>query len=228
MLQDVFFEDKRYPCTDISADKLSLSVEGVSSGDSSVSGDLLSGTCPIALDQIPWDQIRYLEILGAESGFCNGYLATLGFKPGAYINHKGDWLLLVHPGERTIRACMQRSASTLVSFALFHTAISSLYLGFLLCLKRLIVQNNHMLKKVHGLDMLTQLTCLDFSKCSYVAVLPGLDKLTQLTSLNLSLCKKLYALPDMDMLTQLTYLDLSGTSIKRIPDSIRKLKNLRI
>ena len=77
-------------------------------------------------------------------------------------------------------------------------------------------------------DRQNSISSLSCRNCIGLSDLSCLNSYTELTELDLSGCTGIVTWPDFSRLTKLKRLDLSGTGIRRIPKSIRGLKNLDI
>ena len=196
---------KTYPCDPATYEELRDAIVRISIGFSHDKDFLTAITFPIAPEWIPWSAISSLFILGKAYDVCNDALKNAKLNPGAYINHSGDSLLLIHPEEADAQQYLDRCGTHLRTVWTSHTRFSSLDLSGARSLKELSVWDDDSLSNLSGLKNLSQLTTLELSDCRNLTQLPRLDNLSQFTTLELSGCK----------------------SLTQLPDGLRKLKNLR-
>ena len=219
-------ERRVFPCKNATDGEISFEIYYVDYVNEAE--DLQDITCPVSGAEIPWDTAAHLGILGSEDPNCNAALEKAGMKPGVYTNHRGTWLILIHPSEEDIHRTVKHCARRLVSLEAFNTSIPELDVSACPLLKELQVQNDKRLLRIHGLKLLKGLTELDLSECSGLRELHGLEHLQHLMKLNLSGCSSLQELHGLEQLQHLTELDLSRCSgLRELPEGIRELKSLR-
>ncbi|KAG9272494.1 dynein regulatory complex subunit 3-like [Astyanax mexicanus] len=87
---------------------------------------------------------------------------------------------------------------------------------------------NNCIEKIEGLEILTNLECLDLSY-NKIKVIEGLDTLVKLKQLNLSM-NNISVIENMDTLEHLQHLSLAHTRISQLDNTVeylRRFKNLR-
>lgn len=223
---DTLTEKKEYDCTLATKKSLwhTLLMAGLGLGSSSQ--HLSEMTVRLREDEIPWSSIRFLAVLGDDSKICNTSLRLAKLDPGAYINHDGDWLLLIHPDEAALNAILYCCGTRLKELVLHNTSFPVLDVRPVSGLERLQIRRNNKLSRIEGLEQLQQLSSLSFSACHGLTQPPPLDDLKQLTSLSFSSCDNLTCLPPLDHLRELQDLNVSGCAkIEQLP-SLDKLDRL--
>ena len=200
-------EQKTYPCDPSTLAELSNAITRISIGFSYDKDYLNAILFPISPEWIPWSAIGNLFILGNQDSSCNDALENAGLKPGSYINHSGDALLLIHPTGQEAQHYLDR-CPRLRTLWIRNTRFSSLDLSGAESLEELSLVENPALTRLPGLGKLSQLTTLNLYECKSLDQLPGLEKLSQLTTLDLSGCESLAQLPGLEKLTRLTTLNL--------------------
>ena len=227
MALDIFKRKKTYPCAPATWEELSAAISCISHGFPQGKDDLNAILFPISPEWIPWSAIRNLFILGNHDQWCNDALKNAGLKPGAYINHSGDALLLIHPTEQEAQHYLDR-CPRLRTLWIRKTRFSALDLSSAGSLEELSMVENPALTRLPSLEKLTQLTSLHLSNCNGLTGLSGLGNLTQLTSMELIGCDGLTGLAGLEKLSQLTFLVLAYCAgLTTLPDGLRKLKKLR-
>ena len=219
MAMDTLEEKKFYPCKPATEEKLDEAVSDATCGFVDGVRLLKRTTYQIPKDQISWSSVRSLRILGAADEDCNKNLKRVGLEPGWYINRRGNWLLLIHPGEAELRLAQSRCGQTLKSLGMYHTAFQTLDLSPWTGLVELKINHDWALSAIQGLSGLGQLETLDLSLCKSLNQLPELSGLGQLTTLNLSGCRSLTQLPELSGLGQLTTLNLIDcVNLEQLPE----------
>ena len=218
-------EQKTYPCDPATLKELSYAIRRISDRYSRDKDYLNAILFPISPEWIPWSAIGNLFILGNHDQRCNDALKNAGLKPGAYINHSGDALLLIHPTEQEAQHYLDR-CPRLRTLWIRNTRISSLDLSGAGSLKKLSLIENPALTGLPGLEKLSQLTTLKLSECNSLTELPGLEKLTLLTTLDLRHCAGLTKLPNLNTLSLLAMLNLRGCNSLTELRGLEKLARL--
>ena len=194
-----------YPCAPASEVDFRIAVSNTGYVFSPSAEKLRRITYPLTEAQIPWHSVGCLYILGNGNRSCNESLKDAALGKGAYINHYGSHLLLIHPAESELRHYFECCGNRLKTLNIFHLST-----------------------QLPSLDSLSKLTSLNLFGCYNLSQLPCLDSLAQLTTLNLSGCTNLAQLPSLDSLAQLTALNLSFCdSLTHLPDSLRHIGSLR-
>ena len=219
-----------YPCEAASAEQLDKIMQWNFGGINDENIDLQSFLCKRAPEEIHWNNIRHLRIIGqGDSVFLENFSKT-DISEGYYINANGQWLLVLLSDEAQINDmlnyCRQNIQSLLIQDIASSAELTSL--GTLTSLTKLELLRCYNLTNLPELRNLTRLKVLTISDCNHITALPGLENLTQLTFLVLSGCS-LATLPGIECLTHLTTLDFSWcTSLRILPEGIRHCTNLRI
>ena len=203
---------KIYPCEPAEPDELDRLIGDVTAGEALALSALYALVCPIAPDRTPWDSVHALTILGKGDRECNRILKASPLRPGVYVNHTGEWLLLVHPRENDLQKYLNRFGPHLKNLRLYYTSLTTLDLSVLRSLEVFAALYDLSIISLSGLENLTRLTTLDLSGCSSLTQLSGLENLTRLTHMDLFRCRSLKQLPGLENLTRLTNLELSGCS----------------
>ena len=192
---------------------------------------------------LTWTKVRELAIVGTSTLWEN----TGKVKQGCYVGKNGKLVLLLGLDTTQIAHWLSRCSSGLKTLFIGHTDLIRLQLPFRVGLQELSLVGNEELSDVIGLDGLTGLKMLTIyrSKCDFELDLTPFSQLESLrliysgvtsVSVGCTMNKLLDCsvshteIPDTEFLDQcpvLEYLDLSGHRIQRIPESIRRLKNLR-
>ena len=212
-------ERRVFPCKDATDEKISKSILWSRHGFLREAKNLRDMTFPVFGAEIPWDTAAHLVILGSGAPACNNALIKNGMMPGVYTNHRGTWLLLIHPAVAEIQKAVDRCGERLRSLNAYYTSILELDVSACPLLEELRVRYDKWLLHISGLRELKRLTELNLSGCSGLMELPGLEGLEQLTELNLSRCSSLEELPDgIRELKSLRSLLLSEMILSTLPD----------
>ena len=228
---DTLTERTLYPCEPASEVNFRIAVSSTALGFSTSAETLRRIIYPLTEAQIPWHSVGCLYILGAGNGSCNERLKDAALCKGAYIDHYGTQLLLIHPEESELRHYFECCGNRLKTLNIFRLSTQLPSLDSLAQLTALNLSFCDSLTHLPSLDSLSQLTTLNLSGCRSLAQLPCLDSLAQLTTLKLSECTSLAQLPCLDSLSQLTTLDLSGCeNLTQLPslDSLSQLTALSL
>lgn len=209
-----------------SAEELSSFILDFVSGYSRHLSRIRPAANPVSLDQVDWNKLRYLNILGSTIEQMDPRLTEAWLKNGAYLSESGDWLLLFLPGQN-IQPYLDNCSATLEVLQIGYTNIASVSVHTLSGLKKLHLWNNHKLSEIQGFECLSELTHLNLHGCRSIPTLPDLHSLQHLVSIwcpysGINLPKDFYFPPTLE------YLSLANTPLLQLPDSIQQLKSLRL
>lgn len=198
------------------------------------------------LQSISWTMVRCLNIVGTTNWLS---IWTWELEKGCYVDPTGQWVLLVGLKTRQVQECINLCPPELERLVIACTDITELRIPHFDRLVELRLQSNDNLANVAGLKKLPSLQVLDFygaGMCDFELVIsyyPNLRKLEVSNSgirgirLNRKLGKltdcSMYGAPIEDMTflalcQNIRYLTLGGTPIRRLPEELRKLYNLRL
>ena len=198
-----------YPCAPASEEDFRIAVSNTGFGSSTSAEELRRITYPLTEAQIPWHSVECLCILGAVNRSCNESLKDAALGKGAYVDHSGTQLLLIHPEESELRHYFECCGNRLKTLHIFRLST-----------------------QLPSLDSLSLLTTLELFGCENLTQLPdSLRHIRSLRKLNLHFMK-LQDLPDwlpeiaegfsLDVLSPIgkgkAIVNLCGTTIKAIPD----------
>ena len=229
MANDTLFEELAYPCQAAPVKKIDNIFHHAYIGFGKESDELANFIYAVSPQNIHWDKLHHLRIVGNDKDERLINFKTLGISKGFYLNADGSWLLIILPEKSHPLDYIVHCAKHLNSLWIWNVQMDSLDLGILPVIQMMHLRDNFVLHSIERLASVSKLEQLSIINCPSLTDLPGLEKLTSLTELDVSKCKNLASLPGLDLLTQLTELNLSSCeSIKMLPDSIRHLKNLRL